>query len=109
MLPLIHDARLLLPRTHRVSAFTNKVAASQHTHGLQPPSHTVAASINHGCSLDHIRLQARFLGVFPRLVSSAHFWLAVPLVPLAALLPDIVSKAYIRTYAPETLHLGWLK
>ena len=48
---------------------------------------------------------ARFLGVFPRLVSSAHFWLAIPLVPLAALIPDIVSKAYMRTYAPETLHL----
>ena len=48
---------------------------------------------------------ARFLGVFPRLVSSAHFWLAVPLVPLAALIPDIVSKAYMRTYEPETLHL----
>ena len=48
---------------------------------------------------------ARFLGVFPRLVSSAHFWLAIPLVPLAALIPDIVSKAYMRSYAPETLHL----
>ena len=48
---------------------------------------------------------ARFLGVFPRLVSSAHFWLAIPLVPLAALIPDIVSKAYMRAYAPETLHL----
>ena len=48
---------------------------------------------------------ARLYGVFPRVLSSLSFWLAIPLVPLAALIPDIASKAYLRTYAPETLHL----
>ena len=46
-----------------------------------------------------------FLGVFGRAVGSVTFWLCALLVPLLALLPDVVLKTYVRTYAPETLHL----
>ena len=46
-----------------------------------------------------------FIGVFSRAIGSMTFWLCALLVPVLALMPDVVMKTYVRTYAPETLHL----